>query len=102
MENLKKNLAECRSLSYNYGRGLVNLRDENYDIAEFVMFLESRLEEKDEELHEVRGRAALLQEQMDEGEKSGQESHCRAHGSPIKVPASEANLDVPSWASMAC
>ena len=69
VENLKKNLAECRSLSYNYGRGLVNLRDENYDIAEFVMFLESRLEEKDEELREVRGRAALLQEQVDEGER---------------------------------
>ena len=69
VDKLKENLAEYRSLSYNYGRGLANLRDENYDIAEYVMFLESIVDEKDEELRELRGKTAQLQEHVDYGEK---------------------------------
>ena len=53
-EKLKESIAEYRAASYNLGRGLSSLRDENYDIAEYVMYLETRLEEKDRELQALR------------------------------------------------
>ena len=53
-KKLKENIAEYRAASYNLGRGLSSLRDENYDIAEYVMYLEARLEEKDRELQALR------------------------------------------------
>ena len=68
VDQLKKNLSEFRSLSYNYGRGLVNLRDENYDISEYVMFLENKLEEKDEEMSVLQGQTNDLKEYVKRGE----------------------------------
>ena len=57
-KKLKENLAEYRAASYNLGRGLSSLRDENYDIAEYVMYLEEKLEDKDRELQTLRAEQA--------------------------------------------
>ena len=57
-KKLKENLAEYRAASYNLGRGLSSLRDENYDIAEYVMYLEEKLEDKDRELQALRAEQA--------------------------------------------
>ena len=54
VEKLKTSLTQFRELSYNYGRGLVGLRDENYSITEHVWNLEAILHEKDEALQELR------------------------------------------------
>ncbi len=66
-ERLKRNIAEYGETSYNFGRGLVSLRDENYDIAEYVMFLENKVEEKQEEIQQLQGKNAQLREQLIRG-----------------------------------
>lgn len=62
-EKLKESVAQYRRASYSLGRGLSSLRDENYDIAEFVMLLEAKVEEG----LQLRGLIAQQKEQLRRG-----------------------------------
>lgn len=59
-EKLKSSLTQFRELSYNYGRGLTSLRDENYSITEYVWSLEETMKEKDEAIIELRDELDVL------------------------------------------
>ncbi len=54
VESLKVQLVKFKEVGYRHGRGLVGLRDENYDLAEYIMFLESESSDKDTAIQELR------------------------------------------------